>query len=213
MLTPLFTCEMTGEDNLVFERYLKRQGYDRIAGCDEVGRGPLAGPVVAAAVILPGDLCASQFIDSKQLSHKKRVELNLRLTEMGAHIGIGVVSQSKIDSLNILQASLLAMKRAVENLARPAPDYILVDGKFNVPLAIPQQALIKGESKSGSIAAASIVAKVARDQMMTELHDKFPQYNFIKNKGYPTREHREAIIKHGPCPLHRLSFKGVREHA
>lgn len=132
---------------------------------------------------------------------------------MKVDIGIGIVSEQEIDRINILQASLLAMKIANEKLHNGMPDFILVDGKFTIPIAITQQALIKGESKSASIAAASIVAKITRDELMDTMHDKYPQYNFAKNKGYPTKEHRAAIIKHGPSPIHRVSFKGVKEYA
>jgi ribonuclease HII len=208
----IVTDAIDGADNFSLERQLYDKGYSCVGGCDEVGRGPLAGPVVAACVVLPGDGDHSSFLDSKILSHRKRIELNSRLLEMGAFIGIGVVSERQIDRINILQASLLAMKLAIENIIGPHPDFLLVDGKFQVPLAIPQQPLIKGESKSASIAAASIVAKVARDQMMDNLHRQFPAYNFHQHKGYPTREHREAIRIHGPCPIHRMSFRGVREY-
>lgn len=199
-------------DNFVFEKHYRSIGYVRIAGCDEVGRGPLAGPVVAATVILPPNLDPSIFEDSKQLTHKKRADLHQLLLNSNAEIGIGVVSEKEIDRLNILQASLQAMKIASDKLKDGPPDFILVDGKFTIPTAIPQQTLIKGESKSGSIAAASIVAKVTRDRLMTKLHEQYPQYNFIKNKGYPTKEHRQALSTFGPCPIHRTSFKGVREH-
>lgn len=199
-------------DNFSLERQLYDKGYSCVGGCDEVGRGPLAGPVVAACVVLPGDGDHSSFLDSKILSHRKRIDLNSRLREMGAFIGIGVVTERQIDRINILQASLLAMKLAIENITGTQPDFLLVDGKFEVPLAIPQQPLIKGESKSASIAAASIIAKVARDLMMDDLHRQYPVYNFHRHKGYPTREHREAIRTHGPCPIHRMSFRGVREY-
>lgn len=201
------------EDNFAFEKHLSMLGHSRVAGCDEVGRGPLAGPVVAAAVVLPPNCNSTEFIDSKQLSHKKRLKLHGQLLEIGADIGVGIVSEKKIDKINILQASLLAMKLASQNLQGGAAQFILVDGKFTIPIHIPQLALIKGESKSGSIAAASIVAKITRDQLMAEMHEKYPNYNFVKNKGYPTKEHRAAIVKHGPCPIHRRSFRGVKEYA
>lgn len=196
-------------DNFRFERHLYEKGYQCVGGCDEVGRGPLAGPVVAACVVLPRDCRHSQFLDSKILTHKERGELNDHLRDIGALIGIGIVSPLEIDRINILQASLQAMRMAVENLPCPLPDFILVDGKFEVPLAIDQAPLIKGESKSASIAAASIAAKVARDRIMEEFHDQYPVYNFHQHKGYPTREHRQALRTHGPCPIHRLTFNGV----
>ncbi len=201
-----------GTDNFSLERVLYARGMVRIAGCDEAGRGPLAGPVVAASVILPTDCRHSVFLDSKVLSHAKRVALEKLLFEIDAVIGVGIVSEQQIDCINIFQASLLAMKLAVKNMPAPPPDFILVDGKFTIPLAISQEALIKGESKSASIAAASIVAKVARDRIMDSLHSRYPVYNFKKNKGYPTREHRLAIATHGPCPVHRTTFRGVKEY-
>lgn len=199
----------TGEDNFIFEKTLRKHGYKSIAGCDEVGRGPLAGPVVAAAVVLPPQIDPSIYIDSKLLSHKKRESLAQTLIDQGARIGIAFISETEIDKINILQASLLAMKRATENLEGEPADFLLVDGKFEAPVAIDQQAMIKGESKSGSIAAASIIAKVKRDHFMEKMHEKYPEYNFAKNKGYPTKEHRQALKKFGPCPIHRRSFNGV----
>lgn len=200
------------EDNSHLERFLYSKGFLHVAGCDEVGRGPLAGPVVAACAVLPTDCDHSLFVDSKILTHRKRLELRIKLKEIGAVFGIGIVSEQKIDEINILQASLLAMKRAVENLPGASPDFILVDGKFTIPLLTAQAPLVKGESKSGSIAAASILAKVARDRIMVDYHQNYPVYNFLKNKGYPTQEHRLAIQRKGICPIHRKTFRGVREH-
>ena len=184
-----------------------------VAGADEVGRGPLAGPVVAACVTLSSECDPTVFLDSKKTTHKQRKNLAEKLHKSKACIGIGIVSHDKIDQINILQASLLAMKLAAfhHSYISQIPDYILVDGKFEIPLSIPQQALIKGENKSASIAAASIIAKVKRDAIMLELHHKYPQYHFDRNKGYPTKMHRCAIEKFGPCPFHRKTFKGVRE--
>lgn len=196
-------------DPFSLERELREQGYPLVAGVDEVGRGPLAGPVVAACVILPSACASREFVDSKKISAPIRSRLRQELDRIGAFLAVGMASEEEIDRINILQASLLAMKRAVA--AMPCqPDFLLVDGKFPVPGAIPQRALIKGESKSASIAAASIVAKVFRDDLMDALHQKYPLYNFSGNKGYPTAEHRRAIREHGPCPVHRRSFKGVR---
>jgi len=202
------------DDNFQIERALYSRGFFVVAGCDEVGRGPLAGPVMAACVILPRDCDHAVFLDSKKLTHLKRVSLNDKLQKIGAFIGIGQVSTKTIDTINILQASLLAMKRAVENLGEqaPPPDYLLIDGKFAIPLQTRQETFVKGESKSASIAAASIAAKVARDRLMVKLHVKYPVYNFSQNKGYPTRQHRQAILIHGPSPVHRYSFKGVKNH-
>lgn len=200
-------------DNFQFERLLCGRGFTRIAGTDEAGRGPLAGPVVAAAVILPPQSNCSPFCDSKKTSEKQRYLLRDLLVKMEATIGTGIVSAEIIDSINILQASLLAMKNAVEDLSRsgqPA-DFVLVDGNQMLPLSLPQEALVKGDARSASIGAASIIAKITRDEIMADLHHRYPDYNFIANKGYPTRQHRQAIQACGPCPAHRLSFRGVKE--
>jgi ribonuclease HII len=181
-----------------------------VAGLDEAGRGPLAGPVVAACVILPVTCEFARFKDSKILTAAARNALHAELKINGAMIGIGIGSVDDIDRLNILHASLLAMRRAIADLGAE-PDYLLVDGKFPVPVVIPQQTLIKGESRSASIAAASIVAKVTRDGLMEELHQRHPQYNFRSNKGYGTAEHRQALLECGPCGVHRRYFKGVRQ--
>jgi len=197
-------------DRFSFERELVKQGFCSITGTDEVGRGPLAGPVVAASVILPAACDYQQFNDSKKLTPKARARLCNLLKDLGAEIGIGIISQAGIDRLNILQASLLAMKESLESLS-VCPDFILVDGKFPVPVDISQQSLVKGDSRSASIAAAYIVAKVTRDELMAGYHRQYPQYSFHKNKGYPTAEHRRALAEYGPCPLHRKTFAGVKE--
>lgn len=202
-----------GVDTYSFERLAHARGLSRVAGCDEAGRGPLAGPVVAAAVILPHNCDHSLFRDSKVLRPHTRTALLAKLEELGAIIGVGIVSADDIDNSNILRASLLAMRRAVFSLGAPLPDHLLVDGKFPVPIELSQQTLVKGESKSASIAAASIVAKVRRDRIMDELHCQFPQYGFSQHKGYPTKAHHLAIARFGPSPVHRQSFKGVREYA
>jgi len=197
-------------DTYSLERSLRQKGYLLIAGLDEVGRGPLAGPVVAACVILQENCDNSSFVDSKTINAKNRSRLYKELKQNGAQISVGVVSEADIDRLNILQASLLAMKKAI--LTMPVqPDFLLVDGNQPVPISIPQQSLVKGESKSASIAAASIVAKVVRDEMMDQYHLQYPEYNFQKNRGYPTLEHRNAIKIYGPCAIHRQSFKCVKE--
>lgn len=209
----LFKCmlfDIPEADTFSFERELVKQGLKLIAGTDEAGRGPLAGPVVAACVVLPSDCEYHLFKDSKKLSPASRKKLYAELKKIAAHIGIGIISAAEIDKVNILQASLLAMKKALHELS-VAPDYLLVDGKFAVPVSTPQKTLIKGESRSASIAAASIVAKVTRDAMMEEYHLKYPMYNFQQHKGYPTAEHRKCIQEHGPCEIHRRSFKGVSE--
>lgn len=197
-------------DTFSLERCLKQKGYQWIAGLDEVGRGPLAGPVVAACVILQDTFDNRCFVDSKTINAEKRSLLYRELKQNGAYISVGIVSETEIDRLNILQASLLAMKKAVLSMSVP-PDFLLVDGNQKVPMTIPQQTLVKGESKSASIAAASIVAKVVRDEMMDRFHLQYPQYNFQQNRGYPTKEHRQAIKTFGPCAIHRRSFKCVKE--
>jgi ribonuclease HII len=189
-----------------FERDACESGYALIAGIDEAGRGPLAGPVVAAAVILPRDYDEPRIADSKTLSPRQRECLYDAIQANAVAIGIGVVEAAEIDTLNILQATLTAMREAVLGLL-PSPDYLLVDGISRIPLSIPQQAVVRGDGSSISIAAASIVAKVSRDRTMEMYHRQFPHYNFSKNKGYGTREHREAISRHGRCKIHRNSFK------
>ena len=188
-----------------FERRAHQLGYRSIAGIDEVGRGPLAGPVVAAAVILPPDYKNREIKDSKQLTAKKRDSLSEIIRQDALSIGISVVEASLIDEVNIFQATLLAMKEATLNLSL-TPDYLLIDGPHRIFVSIPQETIVKGDTRSVSVASASIIAKVTRDRIM-EIYDRqFPQYNFFKNKGYATEEHREAIKKHGHCKIHRRSF-------
>jgi len=197
-------------DTYSLERCLRQKGYQWVGGLDEVGRGPLAGPVVAACVILEENCDYSGFVDSKIINAENRSRLYMELQNNGAKIGVGIVSETDIDRLNILQASLLAMKKAVLTMSFQ-PDFLLVDGNQPIPMTIPQQTLVKGESKSASIAAASIVAKVVRDELMEQYHLQYPEYNFQQNRGYPTLEHRQAIQTHGPCAIHRQSFKCVKE--
>jgi len=210
-------CPAPGpDDTFLFERRLHGQGFSLVAGIDEVGRGPLAGPVVAACVILSSDSTYGIFKDSKSINARRRQELHAALTATGASVGIGSADPREIEQLNILQASLLAMKRALEdctvkNKGCP-PHHLLVDGTFRVPATIPQLTLVRGESKSASIAAASIVAKVIRDRFMADAHRQYPHYGFLRHQGYPTKEHRQAISRYGPCPLHRRTFRGVSEH-
>lgn len=189
-----------------FEQKGLRLGYRRIAGVDEVGRGPLAGPVAAAAVIFPEGYENSDIRDSKKLTATKREKLYGVILKDALALGIAFVEPSVIDRINILQAALLAMKKAVQELD-PPPDFLLVDGTGSIDLPIPQETIIKGDSLSLSIAAASILAKVSRDQLMDRYHLQYSQYNFRGNKGYGTREHREAIGRHGYCKIHRRSFK------
>lgn len=209
-----FLPEASGpSDNFQFERMLLNRGFAHIAGTDEVGRGPLAGPVVAACIILPDSCDPALFCDSKTTTEKQRYKLRDILYRAKTPIGIGIVPPRTIDQINILQASLLAMKKSILELSEKTspPDFILVDGTFAVPLDIPQETLTKGDSRSATIGAASIIAKITRDEIMKILHEKYPYYNFISNKGYPTRQHKEAIEQFGPCPEHRFSFRGVRE--
>ena len=198
-----------------FEHKALNRGYRQIAGIDEAGRGPLAGPVVSAAVILPENFSGQGIADSKKLSEKKRRTLFPYIKKHAICVATGIASHHEIDQINILQASLLSMKRSVENLSQTPdfiiPDFLLIDGKFTIEMNIDQSAIVKGDSKSISIAAASIIAKVTRDAIMKKLHKKYPLYNFIQHKGYPTKAHKEAILKYGPCPVHRQTFKGVKE--
>ena len=181
------------------------------AGCDEAGRGCLAGPVVAAAVILPKDFKNELLNDSKKISEKNRNKLWLIIEAEATSWGIGFVSPNEIDKINILQASFLAMHRAIEQL-QAKPKHLVIDGnKFNPYKKIPHTCIIKGDGKYMNIAAASILAKTHRDELMYNIHEKFPHYNWKKNKGYPTKEHREAISTHGTSPHHRMSFKLIPE--
>ena len=189
-----------------FESKARECGYRIIAGIDEAGRGPLAGPVIAAAVILPPGYEHPEITDSKKLSLRKRERLYEVIERDAVSVGIGVVEAPVIDAVNILQATLLAMKDAVLELS-PPPDYLLVDGLNRIDLIIPQETIIRGDSLSLSVASASIVAKVSRDRLMEMYHRQFPQYNFLRNKGYGTREHREAILKFGRSKIHRRSFR------
>jgi ribonuclease HII len=194
-----------------FEKEATQTGCKDIAGIDEAGRGPLAGPVVSAAVILPPSFNDPEITDSKKLTPKKRERLYLKIYDRAVAVGIGIVDAVEIDRINILQASLLAMAIAVENLD-PQPDHLLIDGNFPIPSKLPQQPIPKGDALSISIAAASIVAKVSRDRLMRTYHHYYPQFDFPKHKGYPTRAHKEAIRVFGFSPIHRRSFKGVKEY-
>lgn len=190
---------------LEFEQKYWSQGIRYIAGVDEAGRGPLAGPVVASAVIFEQGVLIDGVNDSKKLTERKREELFHIIHEKALAIGIGIVSHEVIDRINILQASFLAMNKALENLKR-IPQQLLVDGNFFRHEKYPVANIIKGDSLSHSIAAASIIAKVTRDALMKELHEKYPQYGFAKHKGYGTKAHIEAIQKYGYSPIHRRSF-------
>lgn len=194
-----------------FERQAYEEGFRLVAGVDEAGRGPLAGPVVAAAVVLPPDFKNPEIQDSKKLTPRKREKLYDVITQEAWMIGLGVIEPAVVDSINILQASLMAMEEAVYNLS-PLPDYLLIDGVHPLKMMIPQRTVIRGDALSLSMASASIIAKVSRDRIMEIYHKQFPQYNFIKNKGYGTKEHLQAIRKHGLCKIHRRSFRPVREY-
>ncbi|MCX5848927.1 MAG: ribonuclease HII [Deltaproteobacteria bacterium] len=188
-----------------FEKIAYQEGYQLIAGVDEAGRGPLAGPVVAAAVIFPPDYVNPEINDSKKLSAAKREKLYEVIRKEAVAIGTGVVDADIIDQFNILRATLQAMREAVLELST-SPDFLLIDGLHCIPLHTPQKPLVKGDSLSISIAAASIIAKVSRDRIMEIYHRQFPQYNFQKNKGYGTKEHCSAIEQFGMCKIHRKSF-------
>jgi ribonuclease HII len=189
-----------------FELLLQQQGYQRIAGVDEAGRGPLAGPVVASAVILPFNCLIPGLTDSKQLTPRQHDRLYLEIQHSATAIGIGCVDNEAIDRLNILQATMLAMRQAIEQIS-PPPDYVLVDGTQLPPISLPAEAIPKGDSLCQSIAAGSIIAKVTRDRQMVELDRVYPHYGFQRHKGYGTPQHRQAIAKFGLCPIHRRSFK------
>ena len=191
-----------------YETMASKRGYGLIAGVDEAGRGPLAGPVVAAAVIIPKGISLPGVKDSKKMTEKAREKAFSLIHEKALAIGIGVISHRSIDESNILVASLNAMKRALLTL-EPAPEFVLVDGIQKVPINIPQRCIKKGDQLSKSISAASIVAKVYRDRIMCSYHDLFPEYGFNQNKGYGTKHHLMALRQHGPCPIHRITFKGT----
>ena len=177
------------------------------AGCDEAGRGCLAGPVVAAAVILPPDFKNSILTDSKQLSESKRDTLRPIIEQEAVAFGIGIVTPKEIDDINILNASFLAMHRAIDQL-KPKAKFLLIDGnRFNSYKKVKHACMVKGDSRFLNIAAASILAKTERDRIMAKLHEEFPVYNWLKNKGYPTKEHRAAIQENGTTPHHRMTFQ------
>lgn len=193
--------------NFEIEQYYTSMGYTAVCGVDEAGRGPLSGPVFAAAVILTNDLQLDGLNDSKKLSPKKRDLLFDQIRENAIAYGIASASVEEIDEINILEASLLAMRRAIAMLS-PKADFALIDGNCEKEFELPVKAIVKGDAKSCSIAAASILAKVSRDRLCEE-HDKaYPQYGFAKHKGYGTKAHMDAIRLYGPCPLHRKSFLG-----
>ncbi|GJL53428.1 MAG: hypothetical protein NPIRA02_05600 [Nitrospirales bacterium] len=198
------------EPDHFFEDTAHSCGYQRVAGLDEAGRGPLAGPVIAAAIILPRRFQLTGLNDSKVLSESQREHLFSDLTHRARAWAVGLATEEEIDHVNILQATRLALFRAV-NALPITPDYLLSDA-VNVPhVSIPQRAIIKGDCLSLTIAAASVIAKVTRDRIMNEYHDRYPQYQFHIHKGYPTPQHLQLLTQYGPCQGHRQSFRPVRE--
>jgi ribonuclease HII len=198
-------------DHISVEGLIGAQGYRLMAGVDEAGRGPLAGPVVAGAVITRAGDTIPGVRDSKLLTPRERERLFQIITSRALSWGVGIVGPREIEKFNILQATLRAMKAAVLSLD-PAPDFLLIDGINPLPIDLPQRAIKRGDASCFSIAAASIVAKVTRDRLMMEYHRIYPLYNFARHKGYPTRAHREAIRQYGCCEIHRRTFRGVKEH-
>ncbi|MEI6125469.1 MAG: ribonuclease HII [Pseudomonadota bacterium] len=190
------------------EKILYERGYAHVAGVDEAGRGPLAGPVIASAVVLPQTWHHPDIKDSKKLTAVKRERLFYAIQEHALAWNWALVEPPEIDRINILQASLLAMKKAIETLGM-TPDYILIDGPHAISSFIPQTPIIKGDIKSFTISAASIMSKVVRDSIMKKYHRMYPLYNFLRNKGYGTKEHLEALRIYGHCPIHRKTFKRV----
>jgi len=195
-----------------FEKNAQKRGYAIVAGIDEVGRGPLAGPVVSAAVVLGDDFPVTGITDSKQVSSKQRDNLYNQIYQHAQAISLGMVSHEIIDQINILQAARLSMLYAVEKLQNP-PEFLLIDGIYQIDSPIPQEIIKKGDQRSISIASASIIAKVTRDRMMIKYALEYPEYGFEQHKGYGTKKHRDAIKKHGICPIHRKTFKGCLEYA
>ena len=188
-----------------FEQQCYDKGYKLICGIDEAGRGPLAGPVCAAAVILPPNVDIPGLNDSKKLSDKKRRELVPIIKEKAIAYGIAFADEKEIDTINILQATFLAMERAV-GLLSVKPDMLLIDGNREKDFGIPAETIVKGDSRSISIAAASVLAKVTRDDLLLEMAEQYPQYGFEIHKGYGTKAHYQALTEFGPCPIHRMSF-------
>lgn len=197
-------------NNLFYEFQARLAGYSLIAGVDEAGRGPLAGPVVAAAVILPEDIALDGVKDSKKMSEGAREKAFPLIERVAIDFSLSVVNPKEIDRINILQASRKAMRQAVLTLD-PQPDYLLIDGTYPVDLPIHQKCIKKGDELSLSISAASVMAKVYRDRIMYSYHELYPRYGFSSNKGYGTPKHMEAITRYGPCYIHRLTFRGVLE--
>ncbi|MGQ9671280.1 MAG: ribonuclease HII [Desulfosoma sp.] len=200
--------EAPPEDGFDFDHKIRRRGFRLLAGVDEAGRGPLAGPVVAAAVILPEGKDLPGVVDSKKVPAARREALAEEIRQAAVSVSVGVASAEEIDRTDILRATLAAMVRAVGGL-EIRPDLVLIDGPYTLPLASPHRGVVKGDARSLCIAAASIVAKVYRDQLMHTYHEQYPDYGFARHKGYPTPEHLKALRRFGPCPIHRRSFHGV----
>ena len=188
-----------------YEERAWKNGVEAVCGVDEAGRGPVAGPVCAAAVILPGGIVIEGLNDSKKLSEKKREKLFDEITENALAWSVSLVDERVIDEINILQATFRAMRQAVDGLTRPA-DFVYVEGNRSQGLDLPHECVVSGDAKIPSVAAASIIAKVTRDRLMRQFAEQYPQYGFEKHKGYETRAHDEALLAHGPCPIHRMSF-------
>lgn len=203
--TSLF--DSTPADLYLFERQAQTRGYTAIAGIDEAGRGPLAGPVVAAAVVLHPDRPVDGVYDSKQLTEKRREQLYEQIMDR-ACVGVGLADAATVDRINILQATRQAMLEAVQAL-EVDPDCLLIDGISTIATTLPQQTIKKGDSRSASIAAASIIAKVTRDRIMCEYDKQYPLYGFAGHKGYGSKSHLAALLLYGPCPIHRVTFNGV----
>jgi len=202
---------MSGENHVwTFEQKAQKNGFKVIAGIDEVGRGPLAGPVVSAAVILDNSFSVDGITDSKKLTPHKRSVLYDQICNHAIDYQVGIVSNDVIDQINILQAALLSMRYAVEGLQNP-PDFLLIDGIYKINSSLQQETIVKGDQRSISIAAASIIAKVTRDEIMTQYALEYPAYGFDKNMGYGTKQHRDAISRVGICPIHRRTFKGCHD--
>jgi ribonuclease HII len=194
----------------LFEKAARKKGFRMIAGIDEAGRGPLAGPVVAASCFFPSDFYVEGVNDSKKLSTARRSAIFQELISIDqVHYSVGVIDHTIIDEINIYQATIRAMIESVDGLS-VTPDYLLVDGLDLPHPSIPGEGIIKGDQKSQLIAAASIIAKESRDMLMVEYHEQWPEYGFDRHKGYGTQAHREAIKKYGPCPIHRRSFEPVK---
>lgn len=194
-----------------FEQQARAMGYQVIAGIDEAGRGPLAGPVVAAAVLLPPQVIICGLQDSKRLTAKQRHDVFQRIRQQAISYGIGIVSHRQIDQKNILQATKEAMLLAIRRL-QPQPDLLLIDGNQKLTVELAQQLIVGGDRSCASIAAASVVAKVVRDRLMIAYSQRYPVYDFAKHKGYPTAGHYIRLRTYGPCAIHRRSFRGVKEH-